>query len=231
MVPITMLGVFFFARLWKRANPMTDMELVYMRYSGASADTLRVGKALWLAFPYGCMNLGWVNKAMLVIVSYVIPEVPRIPIFDSALLFLFLWTPLSSGVDANLADAVRAGELDPLEIGYEQGLLRHPRFWAAYEGGKFQSTEGASDASRTRLRREAVEDLGLDATVTIESRTSVPGIPDTLALDADDGGDALDVLHGVYQPGLFILVVGVRKYTPRSRKRGFGAHEDRAEAA
>jgi SSS family solute:Na+ symporter len=84
MVPITMLGVFFYAPLWKRANPQTDMELVYQRYSGRSANALRVGKALWLAFPFGCVNMGWVNKAMTVIINYTIPEFPRLPLGSSA---------------------------------------------------------------------------------------------------------------------------------------------------
>lgn len=43
------LAVFFFAKLWRRAGVMTDVELVEMRYSGRSAAILRGFKSLYFA--------------------------------------------------------------------------------------------------------------------------------------------------------------------------------------
>jgi Na+/proline symporter len=46
-----MLTVFFFARLWRRAGVMTDVELAELRYSGRPAAALRGFRALYLAIP------------------------------------------------------------------------------------------------------------------------------------------------------------------------------------
>ena len=46
-----MLTVFFFARLWRRAQVMTDVEFAEVRYSGRPAAFLRGFRALYLALP------------------------------------------------------------------------------------------------------------------------------------------------------------------------------------
>ena len=46
-----MLTVFFFARLWRRAGVMTDVEFAEIRYSGKPAAFLRGFRALYLAHP------------------------------------------------------------------------------------------------------------------------------------------------------------------------------------
>ena len=46
-----MLTVFFFARLWRRAHVMTDVEFAEIRYSGKPAAFLRGFRALYLAHP------------------------------------------------------------------------------------------------------------------------------------------------------------------------------------
>src|SRR5262245_14206566 len=43
-----MLTVFFFARLWRRAGILTDVEFVELRYAGKSATFLRGFRALYL---------------------------------------------------------------------------------------------------------------------------------------------------------------------------------------
>ncbi len=60
-----MLTVFFFARLWRRAGVMTDVEFAEIRYSGAPAAFLRGFRALYLGIPINCIILGWVNLAMV----------------------------------------------------------------------------------------------------------------------------------------------------------------------
>ena len=59
-----MLTVFFFARLWRRAGIMTDVELTELRYSGKPAAFLRGFRALYLGVFLNCVIMGWVNLAM-----------------------------------------------------------------------------------------------------------------------------------------------------------------------
>ena len=54
----TMLTVFVFAKLWKRANVMTEVELVEMRYSGKAASFLRGFKAIYWGALYNCYVMG-----------------------------------------------------------------------------------------------------------------------------------------------------------------------------
>jgi SSS family solute:Na+ symporter len=64
-----MLTVFFFARLWRRAGVMTDVEFAELRYSGRPAAALRGFRALYLALPINLIILGWVTKAMIKILT------------------------------------------------------------------------------------------------------------------------------------------------------------------
>ena len=64
-----MLTVFFFARLWRRANVMTDVELAEVRYGGKPAALLRGFRALYLAIPINLIILGWVTRAMIKILT------------------------------------------------------------------------------------------------------------------------------------------------------------------
>src|SRR3989338_8757638 len=54
----TMLAVFVFAKLWKRANVMTEVELVELRYSGRAAAFLRGFKAVYWGLLYNCYVIG-----------------------------------------------------------------------------------------------------------------------------------------------------------------------------
>ena len=64
-----MLTVFFFARLWRRAGVMTDVEFAELRYSGKPAAALRGFRAVYLAIPINLIILGWVTKAMIKILT------------------------------------------------------------------------------------------------------------------------------------------------------------------
>src|SRR5687768_1141651 len=65
----SMLTVFFFARLWRRAGILTDVEFAELRYSGRPAAILRGFRALYLGLPINCVIMGWVNLAMAKILS------------------------------------------------------------------------------------------------------------------------------------------------------------------
>ncbi len=64
-----MLTVFVYARLWRRAGVMTDVEFAELRYSGRPAAFLRGFRALYLGIPINCIVMGWVNLAMLKILQ------------------------------------------------------------------------------------------------------------------------------------------------------------------
>ncbi len=64
-----MLTVFVYARLWRRAGVMTDVEFAELRYAGRPAAFLRGFRALYLGVPINCIIIGWVNLAMLKILE------------------------------------------------------------------------------------------------------------------------------------------------------------------
>jgi solute:Na+ symporter, SSS family len=59
-----MMTVFFFARLWRRSEVITDVEFVELRYSGKPAAFLRGFRALYFGILMNCLIVGWVNLAM-----------------------------------------------------------------------------------------------------------------------------------------------------------------------
>src|SRR3954452_12668432 len=64
-----MLTVFFFARYWRRAQIITDVQFVEIRYGGKPAAFLRGFKAIYLGLFMNCFILGWVTKAMVSIIT------------------------------------------------------------------------------------------------------------------------------------------------------------------
>ena len=68
----TMLTVFFFARLWRRAGITTDVEFAELRYTGRPAAFLRGFRALYLGLPINCLIIGWVNLALAKVLAVVL---------------------------------------------------------------------------------------------------------------------------------------------------------------
>ncbi len=64
-----MMTVFFFARYWRRADILTDVEFVELRYGGKPAAFLRGFRAIYLGALMNCLILGWVIKAMISIIT------------------------------------------------------------------------------------------------------------------------------------------------------------------
>jgi Na+/proline symporter len=69
MVLSGLLTVFLFARLWRRAEVITDVEFTELRYSGKPAAILRGFRALYLAIPINLIILGWVTLAFVKIIE------------------------------------------------------------------------------------------------------------------------------------------------------------------
>jgi solute:Na+ symporter, SSS family len=66
-----MLTVFFYARLWRRAGVLTDVEFAEIRYGGKPAAFLRGFRAIYLGLPVNCIIMGWVNLAMVKILMLI----------------------------------------------------------------------------------------------------------------------------------------------------------------
>jgi len=70
------LTVFFFARLWRRAGILTDVEFVELRYAGRPAAFLRGFRALYLGLFINTVIIGWVNLAMASVLEGMF-DIPR----------------------------------------------------------------------------------------------------------------------------------------------------------
>lgn len=70
-----MFTTFFFARLWRRAEIITELELLEIRYSGKIAQWLRGVRAVYLGLFMNVIIIGWVNTALITIIE-VFFEVP-----------------------------------------------------------------------------------------------------------------------------------------------------------
>ncbi len=87
------LTVFFFARLWRRAGVLTDVEFAELRYGGKPAAALRGFRALYLALPINLIIMGWVTRAMVTILEIsldVNPWVAAIVLFGITALYSVL---------------------------------------------------------------------------------------------------------------------------------------------
>ena len=69
-----MMTVFFFARYWRRAEILTDVEFVELRYEGKPAAFLRGFRAIYLGALMNCLILGWVIKAMISITTVLLGD-------------------------------------------------------------------------------------------------------------------------------------------------------------
>lgn len=67
-----LITVFIYAKLWKRAGVITDVEFISIRYSGKAARVLRGFRSLYLAFPINCIILGWVTVGMAKILTVIL---------------------------------------------------------------------------------------------------------------------------------------------------------------
>jgi SSS family solute:Na+ symporter len=81
MVMSGILTVFFYARLWRRAEVLTDAEFAEIRYAGRPAAFLRGFRGLYLALPINLIIMGWVNLAMVKILEVTLGFDPWVSLF------------------------------------------------------------------------------------------------------------------------------------------------------
>ena len=100
-----LLTVFFFARLWRRAGVLTDLELIELRYSGKAAAFLRGFRACYTGFALNCIIMGWVNLALLRICEVLLPEYNARLLLLLCLIFTLLYVSIGGLRGLILADA------------------------------------------------------------------------------------------------------------------------------
>lgn len=90
-----MLTTFFFARLWRRAEIITELEMLELRYSGPVAVFLRGLRAVYLGLFMNVVIIGWVNAALISILE-VFFDIPYETAFYFCLAAMFLVAIYSS---------------------------------------------------------------------------------------------------------------------------------------
>jgi len=89
------LTVFFYAKLWRRAGVLTDVEFAEIRYSGKPAAFLRVFRAVYLGLPINLIIMGWVNLAIVKIMMLVL-GVNKIEALAFAIAIMFITASIST---------------------------------------------------------------------------------------------------------------------------------------
>ena len=104
-----MLTTFFFSKLWRRANVLTELELIQIRYSGKEARFLRLFKSIYLGVFMNVMIIGWVNLAFntLLITFFGIPEGEVLWYTAGAMLVALLYSSLSGLKGVAITDTVQ----------------------------------------------------------------------------------------------------------------------------
>jgi Na+/proline symporter len=104
-----MLTVFFFARYWRKAGTLTDVEFVSLRYAGKKAAYLRYFRALYLGVFLNAIVIAWVNVALMSILE-VFFELSKTEAFywtGAAMAFVVLYSALSGLKGVVVTDAIQ----------------------------------------------------------------------------------------------------------------------------
>lgn len=67
-----MVTVFVYARLWRRSEVMTDVEIISLRYGGQTAKWLRYLRAIYYSLVVNPIIVGWVVGAMLTVMDHTV---------------------------------------------------------------------------------------------------------------------------------------------------------------
>ncbi|MGM0550813.1 MAG: sodium:solute symporter family protein [Bacteroidota bacterium] len=104
-----MLTTFFFARLWRRANVLTELEFIELRYGGKRAAFLRGFKAIYLGIFINTLIISWVNIALMAIIKVMfgIPDDQLIWYVGLAMLIAATYSSLSGLLGVAVTDALQ----------------------------------------------------------------------------------------------------------------------------
>ena len=104
-----MLTTFFFAKLWRRAEIVTELEFIELRYSGKPAAFLRGFKSVYMGIFLNAIVIGWVNVALIAIlkVFFDIPDNMVIWVIAGAMIVVALYSTLSGLLGVAMTDFVQ----------------------------------------------------------------------------------------------------------------------------
>ncbi|MTI22781.1 sodium:proline symporter [Fulvivirga sp. RKSG066] len=104
-----MLTTFFFARYWRRAEVLTDIEFIEMRYSGTAAKFLRGFRAIYFGVFMNVLIIGWVNVALMSLlkVFFDIPEAELIWYIAGAMLLVVVYSAMSGLLGVAFTDVIQ----------------------------------------------------------------------------------------------------------------------------
>ena len=104
-----MLTTFLFARLWRKAKVITDLEFIELRYSGKAAEFLRGFRAVYLGLFFNAVIIAWVNFALaaLLHVFFDIPENQTIYFVAAAMIIVVIYSSLSGLLGVTVTDVLQ----------------------------------------------------------------------------------------------------------------------------
>ncbi len=104
-----LLTTFFFARLWRRANVLTELEFIKIRYSGKKAVFLRGTRAIYIALIMNTLIIAWVNVALMTIIQvfFGIEGVLLLWIMFVAMLVATFYSAISGLLGIAVTDAIQ----------------------------------------------------------------------------------------------------------------------------
>jgi len=104
-----MLTTFFFAKLWRRAEVTTELELIEFRYGGKAAQFLRAAKAIYMGLFINIVIIGWVNVALgsILTIFFGIEEEIVIYYIFGIMLLVALYSAISGLKGVIITDAIQ----------------------------------------------------------------------------------------------------------------------------
>lgn len=104
-----MLTTFFFARMWRRAEVLTELEFIELRYGGKQAAFLRGFKAVYLGLFMNVLVIGWVNVALMTIlkIMFGLPDDQVLIYTAAAMIITAFYSSLSGLWGVAVTDAVQ----------------------------------------------------------------------------------------------------------------------------
>lgn len=104
-----MLTTFFFARNWRKAEILTELEFIEIRYSGKEASFLRGFKAVYLGIFMNVMIIAWVNIAMMTIIEvfFEIPQQQAVLYVGGIMLLTVIYSSLAGLWGVAITDTVQ----------------------------------------------------------------------------------------------------------------------------
>lgn len=103
------LTTFFFAKLWRRANIVTDVEFTELRYTGKPAAFLRGFKAIYLGMFLNAVIIAWVNLALMALIEvfFNVPKENLLGYVAIAMIIVALYSSLSGLLGVAITDFIQ----------------------------------------------------------------------------------------------------------------------------